>query len=111
MRDFEIPSKSNSEIRKFWNFRRFEGFLDFEGRAILAQAAAPMPSPLQWRRARAIHSLFKDLENVDSSVHQLVFAFCDCPPQVFSAFSGRAFALLTDWGAVVTWGNADDGGD
>ena len=45
--------------------------------AVLAQAAAPMPSPLQWRRARAIHSLFKDIENVDSSVHQLVFAFCD----------------------------------
>ena len=77
----------------------------------MAQAAAPMPSPLQWRRARAIHSLFKDLENVDSSVHQLVFAFCDCPPQVFSAFSGRAFALLTDWGAVVTWGDPDFGGD
>ena len=70
-----------------------------------------MPSPLQWRRARAIHSLFKDLENVDSSVHQLVFAFCDCPPQVFSAFYGSAFALLTDWGAVVTWGRADYGGD
>ena len=70
-----------------------------------------MPSPLQWRRARAIHSLFRDIENVDSSVHQLVFAFCDCPPQVFSAFSGSAFALLTDWGAVVTWGDADGGGD
>ena len=68
-----------------------------------------MPSPLQWRRARAIHSLFKDIENVDSSVHQLVFAFCDCPPQVFS--TDRAFALLTDWGAVVTWGDADFGGD
>ena len=64
-----------------------------------------MPSPLQWRRARAIHSLFKDLENVDSSVHQLVFAFCDCPPQVFSNIGQSAFALLTDWGAVVTWGS------
>ena len=71
-----------------------------------------MPSPLQWRRARAIHSLFKDLENADSSVHQLVFAFCDCPPQVLPRINyGRAFALLTDWGAVVTWGNADVGGD
>ena len=112
MRDFEIPSKSNSEIRKFWNFRRFESFLDFEGRAILAQAAAPMPSPLQWRRARAIHSLFKDLENADSSLHRLVFAFCDCPPQVLPRISkGSAFALLADWGAVVTWGHADEGGD
>ena len=71
-----------------------------------------MPSPLQWRRARAIHSLFKDLENVDSSVHQLVFAFCDCPPQVLPRINkGRAFALLTDWGAVVTWGRTDRGGD
>ena len=70
-----------------------------------------MPPPLQWHRARAIHSLFKDLENVDSSVHQLVFAFCDCPPQVFSNLYCSAFALLTDWGAVVTWGDADGGGD
>ena len=71
-----------------------------------------MPLQLQWLRARAIHSLFKDLENVDSSVHQLVFAFCDCPPQVLSKIrKGRAFALLTDWGAVVTWGHANSGGD
>merc|ERR1719375_2458787 len=37
--------------------------------------------------------------------------FCDCPPQIFSGQDGHAFALLTDWGSVVTWGRANWGGD
>ena len=37
--------------------------------------------------------------------------FCDCPPQIFSGKDGHAFALLTDWGSVVTWGRANSGGD
>ena len=42
-------------------------------------------------------------------VYQLVFKFCDCPPQIFC--HRYAFALLTDWGAVVTWGAPQYGGD
>ena len=70
-----------------------------------------MPTALQWLRARAIHADFKGREGVDSHIHQLVFAFCDCPPQIFSHHRGRSFALLTDWGSVVTWGVAEYGGD
>ena len=70
-----------------------------------------MPSQLQWLRARATHSVFKSSDNVDCSIHQLVFKFCDCPPQIFSGKYSRAFSLLTDWGSVVTWGFAEDGGD
>ena len=70
-----------------------------------------MPSQVQWLRARAIHSFFKSSDNVDCSIHQLVFKFCDCPPQIFSSKEGRAFALVTDWGSVVTWGVAGLGGD
>ena len=70
-----------------------------------------MPSQSQWLRARAIHSLFESSENVDCSMHQLVFKFCDCPPQIFSGKNSRAFSLLTDWGSVVTWGRAEYGGD
>ena len=76
-----------------------------------ACAAASMPTQLQWLRARAIHAYFKDREGVDCHIHRLVFTFCDCPPQIFSYRSGRAFAVLTDWGSVVTWGDADCGGD
>ena len=87
--------------------------------AILAQgsrgqrfrAAVSMPTPLQWLRARAIHVYFTGSEGVDSHIHQLVFAFCDRLPQIFCHRAGKAFALLTDWGSVVTWGEADDGGD
>ena len=77
----------------------------------LRLASGTMPSQLQWLRARAIHNYFKDCDGLDCSVHQLVFAFCDCPPQIFSHDAGSVFALLTDWGAVVTWGRADWGGD
>ena len=70
-----------------------------------------MPSQLQWLRARAIHNFFKSGDNVDCSIHQLVFAFCDCHPRIFSHVGSEAFALLTDWGAVVTWGNESEGGD
>ena len=70
-----------------------------------------MPTQLQWLRARAIHAYFKDREGVDCPIHRLVFTFCDCPPQIFSYRSGRAFAVLTDWGSVVTWGDARCGGD
>ena len=70
-----------------------------------------MPTPLQWLRARAIHSHFQGREGVDSNVFHLVFAFCDCPPQIFCHDSGSAFALLTDWGSVVTWGDPKCGGD
>ena len=70
-----------------------------------------MPSQSQWLRARAIHSFFKSSDNVDCSIHQLVFKFCDCPPQIFSGKNGSAFCLLTDWGSVVTWGHAEYGGD
>ena len=70
-----------------------------------------MPSQSQWLRARAIHSLFKSSDNVDCSINQLVFKFCDCPPQIFSGKYSRAFSLLTDWGSVVTWGDAKWGGD
>ena len=31
--------------------------------------------------------------------------------QIFASPSGAAFALLTEGGAVVTWGNAQRGGD
>ena len=75
------------------------------------RTAALMPSQSQWLRARAIHSFFKSSDNVDCSIHQLVFKFCDCPPQIFSGKYSRAFSLLTDWGSVVTWGRADSGGD
>ena len=75
------------------------------------RTAAVMPSQSQWLRARAIHSFFKSSDNVDCSIHQLVFKFCDCPPQIFSGKNSRAFSLLTDWGSVVTWGDADSGGD
>ena len=70
-----------------------------------------MPSQLQWLRARAIHRFFESSDNVDCSIHQLVFKFCDCPPQIFSGKDGHAFALLTDWGSVATWGCAESGGD
>ena len=50
-------------------------------------------------------------DNVDCSMHQLVFKFCNCPPQIFSCKEGRAFALVTDWGSVVTWGLSGSGGD
>ena len=70
-----------------------------------------MPSQSQWLRARAIHSFLKSSDNVDCSIHQLVFKFCDCPPQIFSGKYSRAFSLLTDWGSVVTWGHAEYGGD
>ena len=53
----------------------------------------------------------KSSDNVDCSIHQLVFKFCDCPPQIFSGKNLRAFSLLTDWGSVVTWGVADNDGD
>ena len=76
-----------------------------------ARTAAVMPSQSQWLRARAIHSFFKSSDNVDCSIHQLVFKFCDCPPQIFAGKYSRAFSLLTDWGSVVTWGDADRGGD
>ena len=62
------------------------------------RTAALMPSQSQWLRARAIHSFFKSSDNVDCSIHQLVFKFCDCPPQIFSGKNGSAFSLLTDWG-------------
>ena len=77
----------------------------------MVRTAAVMPSQLQWLRARAIHSFFESCDNVDCSIHQLVFKFCDCPPQIFSGKNGRAFSLLTDWGSVVTWGHALSGGD
>ena len=44
-------------------------------------------------------------------MHQLVFKYCDCPPQIFYSKNGSAFSLLTDWGSVVTWGVAEYGGD
>ena len=44
-------------------------------------------------------------------MHQLVFKYCDCPSQIVSSKNGSAFSLLTDWGSVVTWGQADRGGD
>ena len=76
------------------------------------QAAAAMPTQIQWLRARAIHAYFKKTEGFpDSDIHRLVFTFCDCPPQIFCNNAGTAFALLTDWGSVVTWGSAVDGGD
>ena len=68
------------------------------------RAAAPMPTELQWLRARAIHAYFKDCDRVDSNIRRSVFAFCDCPPRIFSCVSSGAFALLTDWGSLVTWG-------
>ena len=70
-----------------------------------------MPTQIQWLRARAIHAYFKGREGVHSHIYRAVFAFCDCPPQIFCDVKGCAFALLTDWGAVVTWGHASDGGD
>ena len=70
-----------------------------------------MPTQLQWLRARAIHAYFIGFEGVDSHIHQLVFAFCDSPPRIFCWSAGAAFALLTDWGSVVTWGFAGSGGD
>ena len=70
-----------------------------------------MPTQLQWLRARAIHAYFIGCEGVDSHIHQLVFAFCDSPPRIFCWSAGAAFALLTDWGSVVTWGLPDFGGD
>ena len=76
-----------------------------------ARTAAVMPSQSQWLRARATHSFFKSSDNVDCSIHQLVFKFCDCPPQIFSGKNRHAFSLLTDSGSVVTWGVAGWGGD
>ena len=75
-----------------------------------------MPTELQLLRASAITSYFKDHEtdNLVKSrrVHKLVFAFCKQPtPQIFCSRGGSAFALLTDWGSVVTWGLAAVGGD
>ena len=63
-----------------------------------------MPTQLQLLRARAIHAYFRSREGVDSHIYQLIFAFCDCPPTVFSHRRCPAFVLLTDWGSVVTWG-------
>ena len=70
-----------------------------------------MPTQLQWLRARAIHACFKGCAGIDSHIHQRVFAFCDCPPTIFAHDSGYAFALLTDWNSVVTWGHEEYGGD
>ena len=71
-----------------------------------------MPSQIQWLRARAIHANFKGKEGVDGQIYQRVFAFCGGPPRVFCAHcEGYAFALLTDWGSVLTWGKAEYGGD
>ena len=70
-----------------------------------------MPTEIQWLRARAIHAYFKGREGVDTHIYQGVFAFCDCQPQIFCDRRGEAFALLTDWGAVVMWGPANCGGD
>ena len=62
-----------------------------------------MPTEIQWLRARAIHAYFKDREGVDTHIYQGVFAFCDCPLQIFCDRGGKASALLTDWNAVVMW--------
>ena len=74
-------------------------------------AVAAMPPQIQWLRARAIHAYFNGWRGVDSHIYQTVFAFCDCPPQIFCCSEGQAFALLTDWGSVVTWGLGAVGGD
>jgi len=42
--------------------------------------ATPLPTEAQWLRARAIHAYFEGQERVDTDIHRLVFAFCDCPP-------------------------------
>ena len=52
------------------------------------RAAAVMPSQSQWLRARAIHRFFESSDNFDCFIHQLVFKFCDCPPQIFSGKKG-----------------------
>ena len=79
-------------------------------------SSGTMPTELQLLRASAITSYFKDHEtdNLVKSrrVHKLVFTFCKQPtPQIFCLRGGSAFALLTDWGSVVTWGLAAVGGD
>ena len=63
-----------------------------------------MPTPLQQLRARAIHKYFEGREGVDTHIHRLVFAFCDCPPRVCCYSPFGAFALVTDWGSALTWG-------
>ena len=59
----------------------------------------------QWLRARAIHAYFKGREGVDGHIYRAVFTFCDRLPQVVCHRKGKAFALLTDWGSVLTWGD------
>ena len=80
--------------------------LFMSGKAQSVRLTAAMPTELQWLRARAIHAFFEGREGVGDNIYQFVFALCDCPPRIFS--TDRAFALLTDWGSVVTWGAAKE---
>ena len=80
-------------------------------------SSGTMPTELQLLRATAITAYFKDSgRETDNFVkskrpHKLVFAFCKSSNRIFCSIRGSAFALLTDWGSVVTWGDPKKGGD
>ena len=69
------------------------------------------PTQLQFHRARAIHNTFaRSIHNIPQDIHRKVFEWIgNCPPTITA--NARAFALLTDWGSVVTRGDFDFGGD
>ena len=73
--------------------------------------AIQMPTGQELLRACAITAYFADCPGIDLSVHRLVFAFSNGPPQIAASRHGHAFALRTGWGSVVTWGRAAYGGD
>ena len=59
-------------------------------------------------RARAITAYFAECVGIDNGIRKIVHAFCNSPPvaQVAAHRMGRAFAVLTEWNSVVTWGFA-----
>ena len=73
--------------------------------------AIQMPTGQELLRACAITAYFGDCPGIDLSVHRLVFAFSNGLPQIAASRRGQAFALRTGWGSVVTWGDAESGGD
>ena len=64
-------------------------------------------------RARAITAYFAECDGIDNGIRKIVHAFCNSLPvaQVAAHRMGRAFAVLTEWNSVVTWGNKGAGGD
>ena len=54
---------------------------------------------LAWLRALALDRLCGR-----AVIRRLVWEYLRSTPRVYASIRGNAFALLTDWGRVVTWG-------